>query len=145
MTSTITSSPAITLTITNGCPLKEHHVFTERGRCLVGRAEDCDIRFPTDLWHSSISRHHCLFTIDPPHIEVRDLGSLNGTQVNGRPIGQRPADQAREEVDLRAFEDWALEEGDEVRIGPVILRVGQEAEMPASERPLPFPAVPMLP
>jgi eukaryotic-like serine/threonine-protein kinase len=138
-------SLAITLTIADGCPAQQRYVFTKAARCQVGRAEDCDIRFPTDLWHSTISRHHCLFKIEPPRISVRDLGSLTGTYVNGQLIGQRRVDQPREEVDLRAFAPHPLEEGDEVRIGPVTLQVGRTTSVPAVDRPLPFPAVPMLP
>jgi serine/threonine-protein kinase len=117
---------SITLSIANGSPLRQRYSFTEPARCLVGRGEDCDIHFPTDLWHANISRHHCLLTIDPPRVEVRDLGSLTGTRVNGMLIGQRAPDQAREEVDLRAFPSCTLEEGDEICVGPVVLRVSRE-------------------
>jgi pSer/pThr/pTyr-binding forkhead associated (FHA) protein len=135
---------AITLTIANGCTARERYSYTRRGHCLVGRAEDCDIRFPTDLWHSSISRHHCLFVIEPPTVQVRDLGSLTGTYVNGRLIGQRRAEQPREDVDLRAFAPCTLAEGDEVRVGPTFIRVGREAALPIPELPpMPFPPVPV--
>jgi serine/threonine-protein kinase len=115
---------AITVTIADGCPARQRYVFTKPARCLVGRAEDCAIRFPTDMGHSTISRHHCLLTIKPNGMSVRDLGSLTGTYVNGRPIGQRRPDQPREAVDPRTFAARPLKEGDEVRIGPVTLRVG---------------------
>jgi len=122
---------AITLTIANGCTAQERHVFTRQAHCLVGRGADCDIRFPTDLWHSNISRHHCLFVVEPPTIQVRDLGSLTGTYVNGRLIGQRRGEQPREEVDLREFAPRTLAEGDEVRIGPTLIRVGRETLVPS--------------
>lgn len=146
MKSTMMRPSVVTLTITNGCPPRDRYTLMEPARYLLGRGADCDIRFPTDLWHSNISRHHCLFTIDPPNIEVRDLGSLTGTYVNGRRIGQRRAEQPREEVDLREFPSCPLEEGDEVRVGPTVLRVGREAAVPVPEPEelvFPFPRVPM--
>jgi pSer/pThr/pTyr-binding forkhead associated (FHA) protein len=33
-----------------------------------------------------ISRHHCELAIDPPTIRVQDLGSQNGTYINGKPV-----------------------------------------------------------
>jgi DNA-binding NtrC family response regulator len=39
-----------------------------------------------------VSRQHALIEVDPhrPLAHVRDLGSRNGTQVDGRPLGQQP-------------------------------------------------------
>jgi Nif-specific regulatory protein len=34
----------------------------------------------------SVSRHHCVFTCRDGEVEVRDVGSLNGTQVNGESV-----------------------------------------------------------
>lgn len=31
----------------------------------------------------TVSRHHCMFLLDEGGLEVRDLGSTNGTYVNG--------------------------------------------------------------
>jgi len=58
-------------------------VFDEPAECIIGRAADCDIQIPTDNEHVDVSRHHCVLEIHPPHVQVRDLGSLNGTLVNG--------------------------------------------------------------
>jgi len=33
-----------------------------------------------------ISRHHCQLDIDPPSLQVRDLGSTNGTFINGKEV-----------------------------------------------------------
>jgi pSer/pThr/pTyr-binding forkhead associated (FHA) protein len=52
------------------------------GKFIVGREEDCHLRPNSDL----VSRHHCVFTSDEYSIRLRDLGSTNGTYVNGERI-----------------------------------------------------------
>ncbi|MFN9201126.1 MAG: FHA domain-containing protein [Planctomycetaceae bacterium] len=49
---------------------------------LIGREQDCHLRPNSDL----ISRHHCVFSIDEFSVRLRDLGSTNGTYVNGTRI-----------------------------------------------------------
>lgn len=46
---------------------------------LIGREEDCHLRPNSDM----ISRHHCAFSVDDFSVRLRDLGSTNGTLVNG--------------------------------------------------------------
>jgi pSer/pThr/pTyr-binding forkhead associated (FHA) protein len=46
---------------------------------LVGRKEDCDLR----LNHKSISKIHCVIVKTDGLLLLRDLGSTNGTRVNG--------------------------------------------------------------
>ena len=52
------------------------------GRFLIGREEDCHLRPNSEL----VSRHHCVFTHDEYTVRVRDLGSTNGTFVNGNRV-----------------------------------------------------------
>jgi pSer/pThr/pTyr-binding forkhead associated (FHA) protein len=49
---------------------------------VVGRKEDCDVR----LDHKSISKLHCVIVKTDGLLLVRDLGSTNGTRVNGQRI-----------------------------------------------------------
>jgi predicted component of type VI protein secretion system len=70
---------------------------------LVGREQDCHLRPNSDL----VSRHHCVFSIDDYAVRLRDLGSTNGTLVNGNAL--------RGEVILKA--------GDRVTIGKLELEV----------------------
>ena len=48
-------------------------------RVLIGRADDCDIKLVSDR----VSRHHCEVVYRDGQFEVRDLGSTNGTYVDG--------------------------------------------------------------
>lgn len=49
------------------------------GRITVGRGADCDLV----LDEPEISRHHALIEVTPTGIVLKDLGSANGTFVNG--------------------------------------------------------------
>jgi pSer/pThr/pTyr-binding forkhead associated (FHA) protein len=68
------------------------------GKSVLGRRHDCDLRIPL----ISVSRRHCLINLDNGSIKIRDLNSMNGTQVNG---------EAVEEVEVKA--------GDAIKIGPL--------------------------
>jgi pSer/pThr/pTyr-binding forkhead associated (FHA) protein len=49
------------------------------GETLVGRGGDCDI-FLGDV---TVSRHHATMSVDSDGLSMEDLGSTNGTYVNG--------------------------------------------------------------
>jgi pSer/pThr/pTyr-binding forkhead associated (FHA) protein len=49
---------------------------------LVGRSEECDLR----VSEGHPSRRHATLTVDARGLWVEDLGSANGTRVNGHPI-----------------------------------------------------------
>jgi len=69
---------------------------------LVGREQDCHLRPNSDM----VSRHHCVFIVDEYGVRLRDLGSTNGTRVNGELI--------RTEV--------VLNDGDQITIGKLDLQ-----------------------
>ncbi len=55
---------------------------------LIGREQDCHLRPGSE----SVSRHHCVINVDEYSVRVRDLGSSNGTFLNGtRIIGVQEA------------------------------------------------------
>ncbi len=78
-----------------------------REEFLLGRGTDCDLRL-SDI---NISRHHCLIRVRPDEITLVDLGSSNGTYVNGH----------------RVVSQTALHSGDEIRVGEFcfIFEVGE--------------------
>ena len=49
---------------------------------LVGRREDSDLR----LAHQSVSKLHCIIVKTDGMLMLRDLGSTNGTRVNGQRV-----------------------------------------------------------
>jgi transcriptional regulator with GAF, ATPase, and Fis domain len=55
------------------------------GSCVVGRASTADIQ----LLDARASREHCRFTVEDGRVWVEDLGSQNGTFVNGEPLPAR--------------------------------------------------------
>ncbi|MEO1999341.1 MAG: FHA domain-containing protein [Planctomycetaceae bacterium] len=46
---------------------------------LIGREQDCHLRPNSEL----VSRHHCVLSVDDFSVRLRDLGSTNGTFING--------------------------------------------------------------
>lgn len=58
------------------------------GEIRVGRSADADV--PLD--DPDVSRMHCAVTLGTDgRVSVTDLGSTNGTTVDGSPVGDRPA------------------------------------------------------
>ena len=49
---------------------------------IVGRKEGCDVRVD----HKSVSKQHCVIVKTDGLLLVRDLGSTNGTRVNGQRV-----------------------------------------------------------
>lgn len=54
----------------------------DRELTVVGRKEDCDLR----LDHKSVSKVHCVLVKTDGLLLLRDLGSTNGTRVNGQRV-----------------------------------------------------------
>src|SRR5437667_3357995 len=111
----------VILTIATGPCTGQRMVFAERTTCLIGRARECQLRLPQEESH--ISRYHCLIDINPPEVQVRDLGSRNGTFLNDLMIGQRHPEQTSKEAATELFPSYDLKDGDELRLGPTIVRV----------------------
>lgn len=99
--------------------LSNPHWLVDRAEMLLGREESCDIVIPA----RQISRQHLRIVMEGGSAVIEDLGSKNGTWVNGyRLTGMRE-----------------LEDGDEIRIAKDIrLRfVGSGATAPSTTRVLP--------
>lgn len=65
---------------------------------VVGRKEDCDVR----LDHKSVSKLHCVIVKTDGLLLLRDLGSTNGTRVNGQRV-RRAALLPNDQVTIANF------------------------------------------
>lgn len=65
---------------------------------VVGRKEDCDVR----LEHKSVSKIHCVIVKTDGLLLLRDLGSTNGTRVNGTRI-RRAALLPNDQISIAHF------------------------------------------
>ena len=111
----------VTLTATKGPLSGQEFVFAERTCCIVGRDVDCEPRLPRE--DRTVSRHHCLLDVNPPDIRIRDFGSMNGTYLNGRKIGQRASHMSVEAAGEMTFPEMDLSDGDEVAMGETVFGV----------------------
>lgn len=104
---------AARLTVVSG-PFSGRVIEVSDAKYLIGREEDCNLRPDSRL----ISRHHCVFLQDGFTLRVRDLGSRNGTFVNGERIKNAVS----------------LNSGDTVSIGEMSLKV-ELPEAATGQRP----------
>ena len=70
----------VTLHVAAGPQTGRDFTFDQHDTFMIGRSEDAQFCLPHDRY---FSRHHCLLEIAPPQAFLRDLGSTNGTFVNG--------------------------------------------------------------
>ena len=82
------------------------HEFSS-GEMILGRAPDCQIV----LKDFGISRQHAKLVADPGGVVIHDLGSKNGTKVNGALVTQAP-----------------LRDGDKISLGSLEILFGRTAE-----------------
>jgi hypothetical protein len=111
----------VSLVVVAGPIRGRRYDFDRHDTFLFGRAPDCHARL--DASDASASRHHFLLEANPPLARVRDLGSLNGTHVNGVRHGGRRPDETPESAKARGLAQVDLRHGDEIRVGATIIRV----------------------
>lgn len=91
---------------------KSREVSLRSAETIIGRAEGSGLRIAS----AEVSRRHCVLRVRNDTVTIEDLGSSNGTQVNGRSIISRQV----------------LKSGDRLKIGPVTFLVQLGA--PRAER-----------
>jgi pSer/pThr/pTyr-binding forkhead associated (FHA) protein len=87
----------------------------KKEKFVIGRSRECTLRAGSD----AISRHHCLILRTDDGYTVRDLGSRNGTYVNGERIAA--------ETELR--------HDDMLRVGPLEFRCEMSTDIDRSKKP----------
>ena len=114
----------VKLHVVHGRPQGKSFLFPP-GDFLFGRGSECHIQ-PNSDW---VSRQHCLLRVGSEEVSIRDLGSRNGTLVNGhRLIG---------EVQLR--------HGDRLQVGPLVFEIHVDESVPLSSPSLPETSSPLAP
>lgn len=101
----------VTLRVLSGPHVGRDFTFDQHDTFLIGRADTAHLCLPEDRF---FSRHHCLLEIAPPRVFLRDLGSTNGTFVNGQ----------------RVHEAY-LSSGDKIQGGQTVLAVEVTVDQPA--------------
>jgi len=89
------------------------------GANVIGRAADATISIDSP----GVSRYHARFTLSSAGVTVEDLGSKNGTHVNG----------------TRITGPVTLADGDQVRLGIIVLTFRSEASVDLTETVPPAP------
>lgn len=100
----------VTLRVLSGPHAGRSFTFDQHNTFLIGRSDAAQLCLPDDRF---FSRNHCLLEIAPPRCFLRDLGSTNGTYVNGQKVQE-------------AF----LSNGDRIQGGQTVLAVEVSAEQP---------------
>jgi hypothetical protein len=113
--------PRVILRIIKGEGQGKELIFDQRTTSVVGRATDCSVVLSGLGKDRSVSRHHCLLHIDPPYGRIRDLGSLNGTFVNGVKVGQLPRTPSCEKTSRVPSIEHELRHGDRLKLGKTVL------------------------
>lgn len=99
---------------------------------VIGRGEGAAVRLPDDEPHSFVSRHHAVIELGRAKAIVRDLGSLNGTYLNGHLVGQRPSGRSRRLGLAVAGAGSHLAHGDRLTLGPFNFEVAFHDERKSS-------------
>ena len=114
----------VSLVVTAGPIRGQRFDFVQHDTLLFGRAADCHARLSPD--DASASRHHFILEVNPPQASLRDLGSLNGTRVNGVRHGGRRIEETPEQGAHRPGAQVELCDGDEIRVGETVMRMSVE-------------------
>lgn len=91
------------------------HALT-RGEHVIGRGTACPVR----LDDPAASRRHAVVTVTTDGVTVADLGSTNGTLLDGAAVGAEPV---------------PFEHGRLLRVGDSVLSLAVPADVPADTRP----------
>lgn len=75
------------------------HYLAKSSILTIGRSPNCDFPLPSPL----VSREHARIVSAADHIFIEDLGSTNGTFVNGQRLDQRVALQKGDRVNIASF------------------------------------------
>src|SRR6059036_2197322 len=113
----------VTLKVTAGPLAGRVFSYDRHDTFLFGRSPDCHAQLAES--DTTASRHHFLLEVNPPAARLRDLGSLNGTYVNGTKYGGRGA-LSLEKAQQQRWPEVDLRDGDGIRVGTTVFEVHVE-------------------
>ncbi|MCC6337333.1 MAG: FHA domain-containing protein [Myxococcales bacterium] len=102
------------LVISEGKEAGREFLF-DQDSVLIGRTSECDVI----LYDPGVSRRHARIFVENGEFFVEDVGSSNGTQVNGEVIKRQP-----------------LKDGDSISLGPVVFNFKPTELEPATAEEL---------
>ena len=88
-------------------------VALRSGQVMIGRSPACDLRLDDD----AVSRRHAALHVGRTAVTVHDLGSTNGTSLDGTPVGRAGV---------------AVYGGQQIRVGDSLLAISEHIERPAA-------------
>lgn len=112
----------VKMLVVQGRPAGKSLVFPH-GEYYFGRGAECQVR-PNSDW---VSRQHCLLRVTADEAFIRDLGSRNGTLINGKLVTH----------------EHQLKHGDHVQIGPLVFEVQLDSIPPDRSRADVFSPLPL--
>ena len=90
-------------------------IVVNKPQFVIGRLPDCNLRIES----KALSRHHAQININDGLVTVKDLGSTNGTFVDGKKI----------------TEEVVLKNGQTLRVGPLETTVQISVDMHGPKKP----------
>ena len=93
--------------------LERREIPLMAGRNVIGRASDAAVQIESAV----LSRHHACIVVTGGQATLEDAGSKNGTQLNGN----------------RVTTPVPLTDGDEIRLGTIVLRFRTASHMSPTE------------
>jgi serine/threonine protein kinase len=103
------AGPRVILDVVAGPYAGTRFEYAGHDTLLVGRGADTNLQLIDD---AQLSRHHLILEFNPPRVYLRDLGSSNGTRVNGRMV-----------------QESFLKDGDEIACGETRMVVSLPGEL----------------
>ena len=107
----------VVLDVIEGTQVGKRFEFDRHDTFMVGREKKVHFCIPDDGY---FSRYHFMIEANPPQCFLRDLGSTNGTWVNGQKL---PQDRPHAH----------LKDGDIIKAGHTLIRVRVSQEAPAAQ------------
>lgn len=104
--------PLVSFAVTGQLQISDGRTVAVRDGLTMGRVAGCDVVIDD----TKASRRHARIVMQGGVVEIEDLGSSNGTLLNGKPVQRR-----------------VVRDGDEIRIGATTIVYVERAAAPAAK------------